>query len=725
MTFTIPNESAAAFADQAEPDSRDFLDILAPGSNLHGVQSGAAVSAQGTPDMTVAVAVGVVRHGGRRVAVTAGNVTITAADATNPRFDLITVDATGTKVAVTGTPDANPVFPDPTGDVVLAAVYVPANDTEINSNQIIDKRILLQAPPHEDIRWYGAAVDGATDDRQAILDAITAAVAEGSRSVHLPGGSIAVTDTISITDDGVQLLGRGSGMEQNNASQSQWNPATELLRTGATTTPMITFTGPIQGVRVQGIGLDGGAVALKGLEGDQLQFSAIVDVGVRNLDAATGIALDLFTTSGTADINSHHNLISKFAAEAPTIIRLDGNAGGDANCAMNLFERISGIYGDATNNSIGIILNDCDNNVFTNVWLFRAAGTGVGFNFGADARGNVCFHLAAQNGVNAATPTVATYQNAIYGLDRGNGAPQPTLQSGARLSWTEEGNNAAGWYTRGFGRSILVGDMAAGDEPGFLNSGKGIHVVDDAGTPEIRLEATANSQSAACEMESKGGAGEARRGRVISRPDGELSLENVTAGYLGFRTVAARRGRVTGAGSWILTESALATTATDGFVYLPEMAGVPTGTPTTVAGTPFVYDTTNDLLWRWNGSEWEVVGLERINANFGEAGTLAVVTGAFRWYNDTGRTLTFLSARASVGTAPAGADILVDVNVNGTTVFSTQTNRPTISAGTNTGETTTFNTTTIADGSYLTVDIDQVGSTTEGADLTVQIWMRG
>lgn len=103
-------------------------------------------------------------------------------------------------------------------------------------------------------------------------------------------------------------------------------------------------------------------------------------------------------------------------------------------------------------------------------------------------------------------------------------------------------------------------------------------------------------------------------------------------------------------------------------------------------------------------------------------GTVAVTTGTFRFYNDSGATWTFSGVRASVGTAPAGASIIVDVNKNGTTIFTTQANRPTIAAGANTsGNVTNMNVTTVAAGEYLTIDIDQIGSTTAGADLTVQI----
>jgi hypothetical protein len=145
MTFTIPNEADAGVAAQAGPDKVDF-DILSAGAGQNGVVIGCAVTAQGSPDMTVAVAAGSVIVRELVASVTAGNVTITTANATNPRFDLICVDSAGTKSTVAGTAAASPVFPDPAGKVVLAAVYVPANDTTINANQITDKRVLVVPP---------------------------------------------------------------------------------------------------------------------------------------------------------------------------------------------------------------------------------------------------------------------------------------------------------------------------------------------------------------------------------------------------------------------------------------------------------------------------------------------------------------------------------------------------------------------------------------------------
>jgi hypothetical protein len=112
-----------------------------------------------------------------------------------------------------------------------------------------------------------------------------------------------------------------------------------------------------------------------------------------------------------------------------------------------------------------------------------------------------------------------------------------------------------------------------------------------------------------------------------------------------------------------------------------------------------------------------------IVADFSQAGTLTVGTGVFRWYNDFGAALTIKEVRASVGTAPTGSSLIVDVNENGTTIFSGGTDRPEIAISGFTDTTTGMSDTSLADGNYLTVDIDQIGSTIAGANLTVQVWM--
>lgn len=109
------------------------------------------------------------------------------------------------------------------------------------------------------------------------------------------------------------------------------------------------------------------------------------------------------------------------------------------------------------------------------------------------------------------------------------------------------------------------------------------------------------------------------------------------------------------------------------------------------------------------------------DAVFSQGGTLTTGTGVFRLYNRSGVTRTISTVTAAVGTQPTGASILVDVNISGTTIFTTQSNRPTIAVSTNEDQSGTPDVTAWTSGSYLTIDIDQIGSTVAGANLVVTV----
>ena len=67
--------------------------------------------------------------------------------------------------------------------------------------------------------------------------------------------------------------------------------------------------------------------------------------------------------------------------------------------------------------------------------------------------------------------------------------------------------------------------------------------------------------------------------------------------------------KVTDNGNKVLSGAALSTSATDGFVYVPTCAGVPSGTPTAYTGTvAMVYDSTNNDFYVYN-SAWKKVTL--------------------------------------------------------------------------------------------------------------------
>lgn len=105
-------------------------------------------------------------------------------------------------------------------------------------------------------------------------------------------------------------------------------------------------------------------------------------------------------------------------------------------------------------------------------------------------------------------------------------------------------------------------------------------------------------------------------------------------------------------------------------------------------------------------------------------GVLSTSTGTMRLAFPVATTVVGVSLRCT--TAPAGAAILVDVNKNGTTIFTTQGNRPTVAAGAfaSAAEVTNMDVTAFAAGDYMTVDVDQIGSSTPGSDLVVTVRYR-
>lgn len=171
--FTIPNEAECAytvtvggetFAPQATPDRVD-IDILVAAAGGTGVVSGCAVSAQATPDGTVAVAAGIVAVTRVPQTVSGGTVNVlsgaggTAAHATLPRFSLVVADSAGAVSSVAGNAAAAPAFPSlPAAAVALAAVYVPPADTTVGADQLVDKRApWLPGAGIRDRAWLGPA----------------------------------------------------------------------------------------------------------------------------------------------------------------------------------------------------------------------------------------------------------------------------------------------------------------------------------------------------------------------------------------------------------------------------------------------------------------------------------------------------------------------------------------------------------------------------------------
>lgn len=183
-------------------------------------------------------------------------------------------------------------------------------------------------------------------------------------------------------------------------------------------------------------------------------------------------------------------------------------------------------------------------------------------------------------------------------------------------------------------------------------------------------------------------------------------------------------GEVGGAGTPLDNPSlpVWATHASDEVVALATELGVtPSGAATTVAARLDALDT--ELGTDPSGAFATVKA--RLDAAsqllpFDRAGALTVSAGVRRFRFPVKATI--LGVQAAINTAPTGAAVIVDVNINGVTAYTTQANRPTIAAAAfDSGAETVPDVTAIAAGQYLTVDVDQIGATVAGSDLTIVV----
>ena len=84
--------------------------------------------------------------------------------------------------------------------------------------------------------------------------------------------------------------------------------------------------------------------------------------------------------------------------------------------------------------------------------------------------------------------------------------------------------------------------------------------------------------------------------------------------------------------------------------------------------------------------------------------------------------VTLTKMRLVINTGPTGANLIVDIHTGtgaGTTIFTTQGNRPTITDGSLTGVSVAPDVTAIAEAVEFSVYVDQIGSTIAGSDLTI------
>lgn len=168
--------------------------------------------------------------------------------------------------------------------------------------------------------------------------------------------------------------------------------------------------------------------------------------------------------------------------------------------------------------------------------------------------------------------------------------------------------------------------------------------------------------------------------------------------------------------------SALPSIRTSGDLYQIVVGGVITVSTEGASPVPTAVNPRDQIIWngllnRWDLSVSPPVTVQAAEQTITLSQPLALVplAGKARFY--PANTISVVTVRAAVGTAPVGANVVAQLKKNGTVVETI-----TISNGANeSGLITPSPALSLTSGDFLTVDVTQVGSSIAGSDLTVII----
>lgn len=175
--------------------------------------------------------------------------------------------------------------------------------------------------------------------------------------------------------------------------------------------------------------------------------------------------------------------------------------------------------------------------------------------------------------------------------------------------------NNAGVTFNGF--NIAVTNTASGADSTLMNmsvGGSAMFTIMRDGTPILSGSPSgfpSSTYDSSCVILRTGSTGSApfdQAGSLIYRT--RLSATAGRSSHLFYTgSTPTKRMEINELGSVIVGSAALATSATDGFLYVPTCAGTPTGAPTAKTGTaPIVIDSTNNKLYFYSGGAWRDAG---------------------------------------------------------------------------------------------------------------------
>jgi hypothetical protein len=465
----------------------------------------------------------------------------------------------------------------------------------------------------------GIKCDGTTNNSTPIQNAINAMTTAGGTLDFVDPGTCAFSSTLTLKNDVVIRL----------------KPGVSLKWTGASGGTMFTTTSPGNTASFGVIGEAGSTIDPGGSSGAGTVF-LLHSVGSGDFGgffiapgSATLKVFDLRADYGTASPNKGHNSsINSFhdivADNIGTFMETDGTTAGTGNCLSSAscvvtLNWITNISAYSVNVCGFCFKNWTDNNLFRNIYIALVGlnSTGVVHNTGTptvDSNGVYAnnFHDLAIDTFGSGLNRAGVVLNATKELMIDNYFQAPTAELGSVINNYGESYKiiqngvANSWAINQYEQYVyhLVGSAGADwSTPSFT-----IHTATSPG-PNLYLN---GNGTVWLNMFANFGTGFPG---ITWKNDQPLQLSISTAAdYTGY--VALANFRANGSDFEIQPQSnsiilgggsALATTATTGFVKIPTMAGAPTGNCGGAAGKAcLVVDTTNKkICYNITGTTWE------------------------------------------------------------------------------------------------------------------------
>lgn len=293
-----------------------------------------------------------------------------------------------------------------------------------------------------------------------------------------PSGRYNISSTITL-DGQVSLIGEGCSASDLDMEGVDVKARTMFRWVGADGGTVFQQVGRTGAIDIGNFVVNCRNSADVGIQFDRLRGSRIFSVMVVNWrpNQAGKAGILIKPQPIQANDNFMFNDIGPLYLRGPTCCLRLAAADGSSNVCHNTFRQLTLDARNGTTN-YGMVIEDADNNTFSMTYTFTFGGTG---NFAvvheAASRSNYFFHF---QGTMWAKPGS---KNIVFGYDRENGHPQPTVDPGAELFWTENGNNAWIWNMTSMLRGVCVeqsGDWTPGNAT-FVDRNAFKHVRPDIG----------------------------------------------------------------------------------------------------------------------------------------------------------------------------------------------------------------------------------------------------